>query len=253
MKDMRRLPVLAVLLLTLAAVLWWRRKPAEPMQPPYPAPPAAEIWLTWSPDQRLADLRTRVQPLLTETLAARGTPLGSPALLRAFKESGELELWLAAADGWRLFRTYTVAAWSGDLGPKQGEGDRQVPEGAYGVTLAALNPASAYHLSFNIGYPNAEDRQLGRTGSFIMLHGGAVSIGCLAMTDAWIEEIYLIVEAALRAGQAEVPAQFFPFRISEERLRLAEDSPWIDFWRSLRPLHDDLPPHQWPSTSTSSR
>jgi murein L,D-transpeptidase YafK len=250
---MRRHLVLAALLLTLAAMLWWRRKPTEAMQPPYPAPPAAEIWRDWSPEQRLADLRTRVQPLLATTLAARGTPLGSPALLRAFKESGELELWLAAADGWQLFRTYTVAAWSGDLGPKQREGDRQVPEGAYGVTLAALNPSSSYHLSFNIGYPNAEDRQLGRTGSFIMIHGAAVSIGCLAMTDAWIEEIYLIVEAALRAGQAEVPAHFFPFRLSEERLRAAADSPWLEFWRGLRPLHDALPPHQWPSTSTSSR
>lgn len=252
---MRRLLVLAVLLLTLVAVLVWRRKPndTETMQPPYPAPPAAGIWRAWSSDQRLADLRARVQPLLAKTLAARSTPLGSPALLRVFKENGELELWLAAADGWRLFRTYAVAAWSGDLGPKQREGDRQVPEGRYGVTAAALNPASAYHLSFNIGYPNAEDRRLGRTGSFIMIHGAAVSIGCLAMTDPWMEEIYLIVEAALRAGQAEVPVHVFPFRLTEQRLRAAEGSPWLDFWRSLRPLHDDLPPHQWPSTSTSSR
>lgn len=212
--------------------------------PAYPTPPAAEIWRGWSPDQRLANLRTRVQPILTETLAARGTPLGSPALLRAFKESGELELWLAGSRGWRRFRTYAVAAQSGGLGPKQFEGDRQVPEGRYGITAAALNPASSYHLSFNIGYPNAEDRRLGRTGSFIMIHGGAVSIGCLAMTDAWIEEIYLIVDSALQAGQAEVPAHCFPFRMSDERLRAAEGSPWCDFWHDLRPLHDELPPYK---------
>jgi murein L,D-transpeptidase YafK len=240
-----------VLILTLAgrltwcAVRIWQRSPNPPeTMPPYPAPPAPEIWRAWSPKQRLTDLRARVQPQLAERLSAQETPLGSPALLRAFKESGELELWLAAAEGWRHFRTYAVAAQSGGLGPKQREGDRQVPEGRYGVTRAALNPASAYHLSFNIGYPNAEDRQMGRTGSFIMIHGGAASVGCLAMTDAWIEEIYLTVEAALQAGQAEVPVHLFPFRMSAERLSVAKESPWLEFWRSLRPLHDDLPPHQ---------
>lgn len=253
MTGMRRFLVLAGLL-ALAVVWVWRRSPTMPETlSPYPAPPTADIWRAWSPDQRLADLRTRVQPLLSETLAARSTPLGSPALLRAFKESDEVELWLAAAKGWRLFRTYTVAAQSGGLGPKQREGDRQVPEGRYGITASALNPASAYHLSFNIGYPNAEDRRLGRTGSFIMIHGGGASIGCLAMTDPWIEEIYLIVEAALRAGQAEVPVHAFPFRMTEERLRAAADLPWHAFWQSLRPLHDNLPPHQCPSTSTPSR
>jgi murein L,D-transpeptidase YafK len=253
MTGMRRLLILAGLL--VLAVGWlWRRSPTIPgTMLPYPAPPAAEIWRTWSPDQRLADLRARVQPGLNETLAARGTPLGSPTLLRAFKETGELELWLAGDAGWQSFRTYAVAAHSGGLGPKQREGDRQVPEGAYGVTAGALNPASTYHLSFNIGYPNAEDRRQGRTGSFIMIHGGAVSIGCLAMTDPWIEEIYLIVEAALQAGQAEVPVHIFPFRMHEERLRAAADSPWHAFWQSLRPLHDEWPPHQWPSTSTPSR
>lgn len=250
---MRRLLILAGLL-ALAVVWAWRRHSVMPETlSPHPAPPTADLWRTWSPEQRLADLRTRVQPILTETLAARGSPLGSPALLRAFKESGELELWLAGDAGWQRFRTYAVAAQSGGLGPKQREGDRQVPEGRYGVTASALNPASSYHLSFNIGYPNAEDRRLGRTGSFIMIHGGAASVGCLAMTDPWIEEIYLIVEAALRAGQEEVPVHIFPFRMHEERLRAAADSPWHDFWRSLRPLHDEWPPHQWPSTSTPSR
>lgn len=250
---MRHVLVLACLLAAAFVLMGRRPLPTLETMPPYPAPPAAEIWRAWSPDQRLADLRARVQPALTEILAARGTPLGSPALLRAFKESGELELWLADDAGWQLFRTYAVAAQSGGLGPKQREGDRQVPEGAYGVTAGALNPASTYHLSFNIGYPNAEDRRLGRTGSFIMIHGGAVSIGCLAMTDPWIEEIYLIVEAALAAGQAEVPAHFFPFRMNEERLQSSADSPWHAFWQSLRPLHDEWPPHQWPSTSTPSR
>lgn len=249
---MRRLFLLIV---PVALALIWLRQhaPNTAAMPPYPAPPAPEIWREWSPEQRLADLRRRVQPILSATLAERDTPLGSPALLRAFKESGELELWLANADGWQLFRTYAVAAQSGGPGPKLREGDLQVPEGIYGVRADALNPASTFHLSFNIGYPNEEDRQQGRTGSFIMIHGGAASVGCLAMTDAWIEEIYAIVEAALQAGQAVVPVHLFPFRMSPERLRATAVSPWHDFWTGLRPLHDQLPPHQWPSTSTSSR
>jgi murein L,D-transpeptidase YafK len=113
------------------------------------------------------------------------------------------------------------------------EGDLQAPEGFYEVGIKQLNPMSRFHLSFNIGYPNAYDQHHGRTGSLIMVHGSNVSIGCFAMTDPVIEEIYLLVEAALKAGQVAVPVHVFPFRMTAERIAQAEaeGAAWLSFWR----------------------
>jgi len=205
---------------------------------PYPEPPEPEKWSALTAVERLADTRARLLPGLHDELAMRGTSPGAQAYLRAFKESRELELWLRDGSEWVLFRNYPVAALSGGPGPKQREGDGQVPEGFYAVERGALNPASSFHLSFNIGYPNAHDRHLGRTGSFIMVHGSNVSIGCLAMTDPVIEEIYLIVEAALDAGQRAVPVHVFPFRMTDARMELARESEWHSFWSELRAAHD---------------
>jgi murein L,D-transpeptidase YafK len=127
---------------------------------------------------------------------------------------------------------------SGRLGPKLAEGDAQAPEGFYEVTPRALNPNSAFHLSFNIGYPNAFDVANGRTGSWIMVHGGEASVGCFAMTDALVEEIYLVTEAALQKGQPAVPVHVFPFRMTEERMRAAGESEWLPFWENLREGHE---------------
>jgi murein L,D-transpeptidase YafK len=133
-----------------------------------------------------------------------------------------------------LFRSYPICAWSGALGPKLLEGDRQAPEGFYRVTLKQLNPNSRHRLAFNIGYPNAYDLFHGRTGSAIMVHGGCTSVGCFAMTDPQIEEIYPIVEAALRGGQPAVEVSIFPFRLTETALQREGASPWIEFWRNLK-------------------
>lgn len=206
---------------------------------PYPAPPAPEVWDTWTAAQRLADVTQRVQPRLNEELNKRSIPPGAHAYLRAFKEERVLELWLQTNEGWKLWRTYTIAAASGQLGPKLREGDYQVPEGFYTVTTRHLNPASKYHLAFNIGYPNDYDQHHQRTGSFIMIHGREVSIGCLAMTDPAIEEIYLLVQAALGKGQPSVPVHLFPFRLTEERLQASASDPWEPFWR-----HELLPAWQ---------
>lgn len=209
------------------------------IQLPYDSPPTPEKWRPMKPEERLADVRARVLPRLREVLAERQLHLGAEVYLRGFKESAELELWMRGADAWVLFRTYPVAALSGVLGPKQREGDGQVPEGFYEVIERALNPASSYHLSFNMGYPNAHDLYLGRTGSHIMIHGDAVSIGCLAMTDPVIEEIYLLVEAALKTGQKAVPVHLFPFRMKESRLAdVAETHDWWGFWRELKVAYD---------------
>lgn len=213
-----------------------------PLSLPYAPPPPADQWRTLSPAERLADARSRLLPKLHDELALHQIELGQPAFIRIFKESRELELWLQSSDGWKLFRNYPIACHSGTLGPKTREGDMQAPEGFYDVTQKQLNPASSYHLSFNIGYPNAYDLAHQRTGSLIMVHGDICSIGCFAMTDPLIEEIYLIVEAALQAAPT-VPIHIFPFRLSDERLQREHESPHIDFWQSLRTAHDLFEKH----------
>ena len=186
----------------------------------------------------ISEIRGRVTPGLKAGLAKRGLDLGAPAFIRIFKEERLLELWLARGDGFALFKAYQICAYSGDLGPKLKEGDRQAPEGFYAVGPAALNPNSSYHLSFNLGFPNAYDRGRGWTGSHLMVHGDCLSIGCYAMTDAAIEEIYLVVEAALEAGQTAVPVHAFPFRMTAARMDEAVDSPWFGFWRNLKTGYD---------------
>ncbi len=218
---------------------------------PYAVPPPPEEWAKLGASQRLADARGRLQPQLDTELSTRGFQLGDAAFIRIFKESGEFELWLQsdASKPYRLYCNYRIALFSGVLGPKTKEGDMQAPEGFYSVARSQLNPASSYHLAFNIGYPNEFDRFHQRTGSLIMVHGSNVSVGCFAMTDPVIEEIYLIVEAALNRSQDRVPVHVFPFRMTGERLAAARlsDAPWLGFWEHLKEGHnafetDKLPP-----------
>ncbi len=206
---------------------------------PYAAPPPSEQWQTMSATDRLANVRARLLPKLDDELAAHQLQLGQPAFIRVFKESRELELWLQNNEGWQLFRTYPIACFSGTLGPKTREGDLQAPEGFYSVTSKQLNPASSYHLSFNIGYPNAYDLAHQRTGSLIMVHGDTCSIGCFAMTDPLIEEIYLIVEAALKTN-ATVPIHIFPFHMNASRMKQAEfnsETANLASWREIEPAY----------------
>ena len=185
---------------------------------PYAAPPAREVWRSLGAAERLANVRARLLPKLPEQLAAMQSRLGRPAFIRIFKESHELELWVQGdAAEWRLFRSYPIACFSGTLGPKTREGDMQAPEGFYRVSAKQLNPASNYHLAFNIGYPNEYDLAQQSTGSLIMVHGDVCSVGCFAMTDPVIEEIYLVIEAALKNG-GSVPVHVFPFRMTQERM-----------------------------------
>jgi len=114
----------------------------------------------------------------------------SPVLVRIFKEESELEVWKQDRTGrFALLKTYPICRWSGELGPKIKQGDRQAPEGFYTITPGQMNPNSAYYLSFNMGYPNAFDRAHGRTGAQVMVHGDCSSRGCYAMTDDQISEI----------------------------------------------------------------
>ncbi len=176
---------------------------------------------------RVAAARENVQPQL-------GAFFGLPVFIRIVKESWLLELWVQHEGTWQILKTYPIAGMSGTLGPKQAEGDEQAPEGFYDVVPERLTPRSRYHLGMNIGYPNAYDLSLGRTGSFIMIHGGNESVGCFAMTDEGIEEIYSMVYEAFRAGQKRVEVHIYPFEMTDARMQREKDSPHTDFWRSLQ-------------------
>jgi murein L,D-transpeptidase YafK len=190
------------------------------------------------PDGRAALACARVRPKLEPLLADKGLTLGSPLFVRVFKEEAELEVWLEHGPQYELVKTYPICAYSGDLGPKQKKGDGQSPEGFYAVDRSKLNPASSYHLSFDIGYPNAFDRALGRTGSLIMVHGDCVSIGCFAMTDDGIDEIYSLADAALTKGQKAFPVHVFPFRMTARNLKHHAKSKWSSFWADLKIGYD---------------
>ena len=188
---------------------------------------------------RVKTARKAAHARLDDVLAKKGLSFGDPIFIRAFKEEAELELWMEGDSGkFRLLKKYAICAASGDLGPKERVGDEQVPEGFYTVTAGAMNPASSYHLSFNIGYPNALDKKLGRTGSLIMIHGDCVSLGCLAMTDEGIEEIYSLADAAHRAGQRAFSVHVFPFRMTSKKLKAHDASPWLEFWKNLKVGYD---------------
>ena len=201
---------------------------------------------------RKADTIARRSPRLTEALEALELKLGAPIFVRIFKETKELEIWVESEkDGkFHHFKTWPIAAMSGNLGPKLAEGDRQAPEGFYHVGASRMKPDSSYHLAFNVGYPNTYDRAHGRTGSFIMVHGNRVSIGCFAMTDYWIEEIYTLCDQALENGQPYFRVHIFPFRITDERLSQEINSPWYSFWKNLQDGYEWFETHKTPPNVT---
>ena len=183
-----------------------------------------------------------LKPLSSDAMhlmSAKGMEPGAPIFIRIFKEESELEVWKAREDGhFYHFKTYPICNWSGDLGPKLQQGDRQAPEGFYTVSAAQMNPNSNYYLSFNVGFPNAYDRALGRTGQSIMVHGNCKSAGCYAMTDALIEEIYGVAREAFAGGQKTFPLHAYPFRMTDENMKRHKDSEWIGFWKKLKQGYD---------------
>jgi murein L,D-transpeptidase YafK len=160
---------------------------------------------------------------------------GAPVLIRIYKEERTLEVWKQDRTGkFTPLQSYPICKFSGKLGPKIAQGDYQAPEGFYDITPGQMNPQSSEYLSFNIGFPNAFDRSLGRTGSFLMVHGGCRSVGCYAMTDYQMEEIYGLVEEAFRGGQDRVQLQAFPFQMTAENLMRHAEDPNAPFWEMLK-------------------
>ena len=184
-----------------------------------------------------------------------GFKMGQQVFVRIFKQEGTLELWMKRGERFALYKSFAVCKWSGALGPKTRAADYQSPEGFYSVSARQLNPHSHYHLAFDVGYPNAYDRRQGFTGSAVMVHGDCKSVGCFAMTNAGIDEIYPIVAAALAGGQHEVPVHIFPFRMTEQAIARETTSSsnsflafldngggpkrdWGAFWRNLKQGYD---------------
>jgi murein L,D-transpeptidase YafK len=186
---------------------------------------------------RVSAATKRVSANLTERAKEIGVKLpGSRVFIRAFKQERELEVWVSGSSKakYKLLKTYQVAAASGVLGPKRVQGDRQVPEGVYHIDR--FNPKSRFHLSLGINYPNAADRvhaDQERPGGDIFIHGDQLSIGCLAMTDEKIEEIYVIASGAT----TRIPVHIFPFRMTPQNLKANAKSEWATFWKTLEPIY----------------
>ena len=176
-----------------------------------------------------------------ELLLKKGMRLSAPIFIRIYKKESELEIWKQKEDGlFYPFKSYPICNWSGKLGPKLKQGDKQAPEGFYRVSKGAMNPNSQFHLSFNLGYPNQYDRSLRRTGAHLMVHGDCKSAGCYAMTDALMEEIYALVREAFDGGQKHFDVHAYPFRMTTKNMELHKRSRWIKFWRDLKKGHDEF-------------
>ncbi|MCW2282437.1 murein L,D-transpeptidase YafK [Rhodoblastus acidophilus] len=179
-----------------------------------------------------------MQALSSETvalMAEKGVTPHSPMLIRAYKKESELEVWKMRPDGTYVhLKTFPICRWSGQLGPKRREGDRQSPEGFYTITPAQMNPNSAYYLSFNVGYPNAYDRAHGATGGAVMVHGVCSSAGCFSMTDRQIAEIYAMARESFAGGQRSIQMQALPFHLNPTNLAKFRLDPNMPFWKELK-------------------
>ena len=217
------------------------------------------------------------EPMLPKHLALRaalaraGLTLGSPIYVRVFKSNGKdgmfrtissvpgvwnewwipnlkrawVELWMQGRDRhYQLFKQYPVCTYTGNLGPKRVDADKQAPEGFYAIQSKGMNAQSAYYRSMDIGYPNAYDRMQGATGSNIKIHGMCISGGCFTMGEPHsedhqqIEELYTLVQAVHASGQTQVPVHIFPFPMTEENMALYLHANWMHFWNRLKPAYD---------------
>ena len=176
---------------------------------------------------------------MVKEIQSKNMDMESPILIRVFKEESELEVWKQNREGrYAMLKTYPICRWSGELGPKIKEGDRQAPEGFYSISPGQMNPNSQYYLSFDLGYPNAFDRAHGRTGAQLMVHGDCSSRGCYSMTDEQISEIYALGRDSFFGGQKSFQVQAYPFRMTPRNLAKHRNNPHIAFWKMLKKGND---------------
>jgi murein L,D-transpeptidase YafK len=187
------------------------------------------------------DVAPHLQPLSQDAVMLLGKKkmeVQAPIFIRIYKEESELEVWKVRDDRFYHYKTYPICAWSGQLGPKLRQGDRQAPEGFYAITRDQMRPDSQLHLAFNLGFPNAYDKAHRRTGDALMVHGGCTSSGCYAMTDALMEEIYALAREAFIGGQDAIHVHAFPFRMTQANMARHAKSQWASFWKTLKEGHD---------------
>lgn len=188
--------------------------------------------------KRASDIRANVWPKLEKELIDKGFKTNSPIYLRIIKDQDALQVWVKAGKQYKLFKSYEVCFYSGGLGTKTRSGDGKRPEGFYTIEPKQLNPVSNYYLAINVGYPNKVEQLKGYTGDAIMVHGHCASIGCYAMTDPRIEEIYTLVYKALQNGQQKIHLDIFPFKLDEEHLKFYAPYKQDAFWRTLKPGYE---------------
>ncbi|HLN08347.1 MAG TPA: murein L,D-transpeptidase family protein [Xanthobacteraceae bacterium] len=203
---------------------------------------AVSLWLAGCDTDSSSPAAKSMKPLSPQMLSElerRNMPKESPILVRLFKEESEVEVWKQDTSGrFALLKAYPICRWSGELGPKTREGDRQAPEGFYTINPGQMNPNSHYYLSFDIGYPNAYDKVHGFTGSNLMVHGDCSSRGCYAMTDEQISEIYGLARESFFGGQRSFQVQAYPFRMTPLNMARHRNNPNMAFWKALKVGND---------------
>ena len=176
---------------------------------------------------------------LVQKIKAKGMSVGAPVMMRIIKDEHLLEVWKQKPNGrYDLVTAYNICAWSGKLGQKKKEGDRQAPEGFYTIRPAQLNPKSKYFLAFDTGYPNAYDRSHGYTGANLMVHGACSSSGCYSITDESVQEIFAFARDALKGGQDGFMLQALPFRMTAEKMAFYAGDKNFPFWKMIKEGYD---------------
>lgn len=188
------------------------------------------------------------QPLLqTPTQQPLGHELlGSPVFIQIFKQEHSLDLYAKVGNQFKLINRFDICKFSGGLGPKRVEGDFKSPEGFYSISANQLHPDSHYYRAINLGFPNQFDRENGYNGNYLMIHGNCVSIGCYAMTDSGIAEIYRFASAAIANGQTQINVNIYPFRMTDENMARHANSSYANFWKQLKPGYDYFEKHHLP-------
>ncbi|MFD1801430.1 peptidoglycan meso-diaminopimelic acid protein amidase [Mixta tenebrionis] len=200
------------------------------------------------PALSMASTPEPAQPLAPVSKELKKQLLGTPVYIQIFKEERTLELYGKIGNEYRLLDSYRICNFSGGLGPKRRQGDFKSPEGFYSVKLSQLKPDSRFYRAINIGFPNQYDRERGYDGKYLMIHGACVSIGCYAMTNAYMDEIFSYVDAALRNGQPEVAVSIYPFRMTKSNLYNHRNSYYASFWQELQPGYAYFVEHRQPPT-----
>jgi murein L,D-transpeptidase YafK len=181
-------------------------------------------------------------------LSKKLNPKNFSLFIRAFKKEMKLEVWVKpkAERKFILLHSYDFCNTSGTLGPKRKEGDLQIPEGVYHINH--FNPASDFHLSLGINYPNESDKILSdqkHPGGAIYIHGNCVTVGCIPITDDKIKELYIMAVEARNSGQEKIPVHIFPSRLTESglndlKLNIGASPALARFWENLKNVYDDF-------------